>query len=199
MAEQLTLGPALPGAIATELAEHGSCAFPRPPPDEETESSADGGAYMVPAWLAINNLFLFLCASMYLGTGWSLVLFSFPSASKLHPGNYYDQFVPQVTAATKFFTVMTVLMVASAIAMIIGDPAGGYWVLGAIVLAAVVAATVLTVVAILPDNRKMAAGIKTQAELDTLLRRWMARNRIRVGLWTVQWSAMAIWFGLKVT
>jgi hypothetical protein len=154
---------------------------------------------MVSAWLAINNLFLFLCASMYLGTGWSLVLFSFPIAPKLRPDNYYNQFVPQVTAATKFFTVMTVLMIASAIVMIIGGPAGGYWVLGAVLLASVVASTVLTVVAILPDNARMAAGIKTQAELDTILHRWMARNRIRVGLWTVQWSAAAIWFGLEVT
>lgn len=154
---------------------------------------------MVEPWLAINNLFLFLCTSMYLGTGWSLVLFSFPGASRMRPDNYYDQFVPQVTAATRFFTVMTALMLASAIAMIVGDVAGGYWVLGAVVLAAVVSATVLTVVAILPDNRKMAAGIKTQTELDTILRRWMARNRFRVGLWTAQWSAMAVWFGLKVT
>jgi hypothetical protein len=69
---------------------------------------------MVGAWLAINNLFLFLCTAMYLGTGWSLVLFSFPIAAKLRPDNYYNQFVPQVTAATKFFTVMTVLMAVSA-------------------------------------------------------------------------------------
>ena len=54
---------------------------------------------MVGAWLAINNLFLFLCTAMYLGTGWSPVLFSFPIAPKLRPDNYYNQFVPQVTAA----------------------------------------------------------------------------------------------------
>jgi hypothetical protein len=154
---------------------------------------------MVHSWLAINNLFLFLCTSMYLGTGWSLVLFFFPGASKLRPDNYYDQFVQPVTAATKFFTVMTSLMIASASAMIIGEPTPGYWVLPAIVLAGVAAATVLTVVAILPLNRRMAAGIATQAELDAVLRRWMARNRIRVGLWTVQWLAMAIWFELKLT
>jgi hypothetical protein len=136
---------------------------------------------------------------MYLGTGWSLVLFSFPTASKLRPDNYYNQFVPQVTAATKFFTVMTVLMTVSAIIMIIGGPGNGYRLLGVIVLAAVVAATVLTVVAIIPDNRKMAAGIKTQAELDIILHRWMGRNRIRVWLWTLQWASVACWFGFEVT
>lgn len=88
---------------------------------------------MVGAWLAINNIFLFLCAAMYLGTGWS------PVAPKLRPDNYYDQFVPQVTAAAKFFTVMTALMVVSAILMIIGGPTAGQWLLGAVVLAVIAA------------------------------------------------------------
>jgi hypothetical protein len=34
---------------------------------------------------------------MYLGTGWPLILFSFPLASKLCRDNYYKQFVPQVS------------------------------------------------------------------------------------------------------
>lgn len=159
----------------------------------------EGCESVIQAWLVTNNLFLSLCTSMYLGTGWSLALFSFPMASKLTPDNYYNQFVPQVTAATKFFTVMTTLMVASAIAMVIGEPSAWYRVLPGIVLAAVIAATVLTVVYILPDNRKMAAGISSQNELNTILRRWMFRNWIRVALWTVQWAAMAVWFGLKLT
>ncbi|WP_010099432.1 hypothetical protein [Burkholderia ubonensis] len=63
--------------------------------------------------LIANHAFLLLCASMYLGTGASLVLFSFPVAPQLTTDNYYLQFVPQVTAATAFFTVMTKLMLAS--------------------------------------------------------------------------------------
>lgn len=51
---------------------------------------------------------------MYFGTGWSLVLFWFPTGKELTVGNYYDQFVPQVTAATRFFTWMTTVMLASA-------------------------------------------------------------------------------------
>lgn len=150
-------------------------------------------------WLTANSLFLFLCTSMYLGTGWSLVLFSFPTAAGLTPSNYYDRFVPEVTAATRFFTVMTTLMIASAIASIVGAHGLGYKLLPAVVLAAVLAATLLTVVAILPLNRKMAARIPTQAELGLVLRRWMSLNRVRVALWTVQWAAMATWFGLEMT
>ena len=38
------------------------------------------------SWLVTNNLFLLLSISMYLGTGWSFVLFSFPIAGKLRAG-----------------------------------------------------------------------------------------------------------------
>jgi hypothetical protein len=80
--------------------------------------------------LTTNHIFLFLGTLMYLGTGWPLILFSSPLAAKPCPDNYYKQFGPQVTAATRFFTVMTVL--------------------------------------------RVAAGIKSQAQLDVILRRWMA-------------------------
>ena len=43
-------------------------------------------------WLvALNAAFLLGCASIYLGTGISLVLFQFPGAGSLTPDNYYDQ------------------------------------------------------------------------------------------------------------
>jgi hypothetical protein len=153
---------------------------------------------VISTWLVLNNLFLFLCTSMYLGTGWSLVLFSFPIASKLTPDNYYNQFVPQVQAATKFFTVMTTLMLVAGVVMLVAEPEPVYRWYPIIVLAGVVVATALTVIFILPDNKKMKDGIKDNAELHVLLDRWMGRNRIRVGLWTIQWLAMAAWFGGKI-
>ncbi|HXL86690.1 MAG TPA: hypothetical protein VN927_05740 [Gemmatimonadaceae bacterium] len=147
--------------------------------------------------MLLNNGFLLMCTSMYFGTGWSLVLFSFPGASKLRPDNYYPQFVPQVQAATRFFTVMTTLMLAAAVVMLIGEPEPVFRWIPIVVLASVVVATALTIVFILPDNRRMKAGITDNSELQALLKRWMARNRVRVGLWTVQWIAMAAWFGAK--
>ena len=57
-----------------------------------------------------------------------------------------------------------------------------------------VAATGLTVRFILPYNRKMKEGITDEVELQHILQRWMSLNRVRVGLWTVQWLAMAVWF-----
>ncbi len=145
----------------------------------------------------LNDLLLLLFVSMYLGTGWSLVLFSFPIAPKLTVDNYYMQFVPQVTAATRFFTVMTSLMLVSAAIMIVSLWGSALAWLPMIVIAAVIAATVMTVIWILPLNNQMSAGIKDPVQLNDIIGRWMALNRVRVGLWSVQWLAMAAFFGIK--
>jgi hypothetical protein len=145
--------------------------------------------------IVVNDLVLLTCVAMYFGTGWSLVLFSFPIRSRLTIHTYYDQFVPQVTLATRFFTWMTSLMIATSIVMLISEWEHYWWAPSA-VLAGVVAATALTMAFILPLNKVMAARITDPAVLDTTLRRWMALNRVRVALWTVQWLAMATYFGI---
>ncbi|GEO07364.1 hypothetical protein AAE02nite_50280 [Adhaeribacter aerolatus] len=147
--------------------------------------------------LGLNHSLLFLCTSMYLGTGWSLLLFSFPIAPELTPDNYYMQFVPQVTAATKFFTYMTMVMLATALIMTIAEwrsykrwfPIG--------VLLGVILATALTIIYIIPYNEQMAAGIKDAAVLREVLDKWMRLNVIRVSLWTVQWLCMMSYFYIK--
>lgn len=145
----------------------------------------------------LNDVLLLLFVSMYLGTGWSLVLFSFPIAPKLTVDNYYMQFVPQVTAATRFFTVMTSLMLVSAVIMIVSLWGSALVWLPVIVIAAVIAATVMTVIWILPLNNQMSAGIKDPTQLNDIIGRWMGLNRVRVGLWSVEWLAMAAFFGIK--
>jgi hypothetical protein len=52
---------------------------------------------MISMQLTTKHIFLFLGTLMYLGTGWPLILFSFPLASNPCPDNYYKQFVPQVS------------------------------------------------------------------------------------------------------
>ena len=148
--------------------------------------------------LLLNHSLLFLCVSMYLGTGWSLVLFSFPTAPHLTPDNYYYAFVPQVAAATDFFTGMTKLMIVLCIIMIIAEWKTGFRWAPIIVLLAVFAATGLTLKYIFPLNAAMAQGIKDANELRTTLDRWMFLNKIRVSLWTVQWLAMMAYFAIKI-
>lgn len=149
---------------------------------------------MTEPWAVVNAAFLFLCTSMYLGTGWSLVLFQFPIASELTTANYYSHFVPQVEAATRFFTFMTMAMLVSGAVMVFSEWGSGYLWVPVVVLAGIVAATLLTTRFILPLNARMKDGITDENELPRVLRRWTALNRVRVGLWTVQWGAMMVWF-----
>jgi hypothetical protein len=146
----------------------------------------------------LNACLLFLCASMYLGTGWSLVLFSFPIASQLTVDTYYLQFVPQVTAATRFFTWMTLVMLVSAAVLFLAERRGRLRWYPAIVFLGVVAATLLTRFLIFRYNAEMAAGIGDPTRLREVLAAWMTTNRIRVGLWTVQWLAMMGYFAHKL-
>jgi hypothetical protein len=147
--------------------------------------------------LAANHLFLLACVSMYFGTGWSLVLFNFVVADQLTVDTYYLQFVPQVTAATRFFTWMTMAMLAAGGVMLAAEWRTRLRWVPIVVLLGVVAATGLTMVFILPYNALMAEGITDPAVLEATLSRWMTLNRVRVGLWTVQWLAMAAYFGIR--
>ena len=154
-------------------------------------------AFRPPWWQTLNVIFLLACVSMYFGTGWSLILFSFPIAPKLTPSTYYLQFVPQVESATWFFTRMTIAMIASAALMLWKEWFTGYRWVPAVVLAGVITATVLTEMGIFPVNVEMAAGIKDQARLNEVLAHWMRLNTMRVWLWTGQWLAMASYVASK--
>jgi len=145
----------------------------------------------------INSSFLFLTTAMYLGTGWSMWLFQFPVAPRLTPDTYYWAFVPQVASATTFFTWMTSLMMLSALIMIWLEWKNGVRWVPIVVLLAVLAATGLTVKFIFPYNNAMTAGIHDQAQLQEILSKWMALNKVRVSLWTVQWASMMWYFGRK--
>lgn len=150
-----------------------------------------------PWWQVANAILLLACVSMYFGTGWSLVLFSFPIAPQLTPDTYYLQFVPQVQAATRFLTPMTIAMLVSAPLMVWNEWRTGYRWVPIVVLAGIIAATALTEKGIFPLNVEMAAGIKDQTRLTAVLDRWMMLNKVRVCLWTVEWIALALYFAMK--
>jgi Mn2+/Fe2+ NRAMP family transporter len=155
-------------------------------------ASADGTA--LSAWIILDAAVLLLCASMYLGTGGSLVLFQFPGRASLTVDNYYDQFVPQVQRATRFFTYMTTVMIAAAVVLIVRERSSLYVIAPSVALASVLVATGLTIKFIFPYNKEMAAGIKDPAELQRVLGKWILLNWIRVSLWIVTWVAVAAYF-----
>ena len=148
----------------------------------------------MPRSLLLNHVVLFLCCSIYLGTGVSLVFFQFPLEPRLTPDNYALAFVEPVIRATQFFTWMTIVMLVTASIMLFTEWFTGIRWVPAVVLLAIVAATALTMFAIIPYNERLYAGISNQAELADIFHRWANLNRIRVALWTVQWLAMMYWF-----
>ena len=56
----------------------------------------------------------------------------------------------------------------------------------------------MTEIGILPLNRLLAGHVTDQRVLDSTLGRWMALNRIRIALWTVQWLTMAVYLSLAL-
>lgn len=147
--------------------------------------------------LTVNDLLLFICASMYLGTGWSLILFQYPQKSQITPENYYLIFVPPVKRAATFFTWMTSVMLVFNVVMIVSLWGSALIWLPIVVLLAIVAATVLTLVVIFPVNKILEDGVTDKTVLDQALDRWTQLNWVRVSLWTVEWLGMAAFFGIR--
>ncbi|QSQ28556.1 hypothetical protein JY651_46760 [Pyxidicoccus parkwayensis] len=145
-----------------------------------------------------NAALLFLCASLYLGTGWSLVLFSFPVEPLLTVDNYWMQFVPQLREATRILTVVTFVMLASAAVLFWNERRTVLRWYPIIVFVGVLAAGLVTRNLIFPRNREMAAGITDPERLHVVIREWMALSRLRVGIWTAEWLAMMGYFAHRL-
>jgi len=148
----------------------------------------------MPRLLLLNHVILLLCCSIYLGTGVSLAFFQLPLEPKLTVDNYYLLFVEPVTAATHFFTYMTILMLICAVIMLATEWLSGLRWVPVVVLLGVILSTALTMIVIIPLNKRLAAHITDPAELKNVFHQWANLNRIRFSLWVVQWAAMAYWF-----
>jgi hypothetical protein len=148
----------------------------------------------MPRSLLLNHILLLLCCSIYLGTGVSLVFFQLPLEPQLTVDNYYLIFVTPVTAATHFFTYMTIVMLVCAVIMLATEWLSGLRWVPVVILLGIIAATALTVWVILPLNDKLADHVGDAAELKTIFHKWANLNRARFALWVIQWAAMAYWF-----
>ena len=145
----------------------------------------------------LNAAFLFWATAIYMGTGWSMWLFSFPIVPQLTPDNYYYVFVPQVAYATKFFTPLTWVMMACSLLMLILEWKGGIrWVPIMVLLLAGIAGWV-TVHYIFPYNRQMTSGIHDPAQLQDILKHWTRLSTMRMWMWTAEWAAMMYYFGRR--
>lgn len=148
----------------------------------------------MPRLLLLNHVVLLLCCSIYLGTGFSLVFFQLPLEPDLTPANYHLIFVAPVTAATHFFTYMTIVMLVAVVLMLATEWLSGIRWVPVVVLLCLVASTLLTIQVIIPLNKQLATGVSDPGILKTVFREWANLNRVRFALWVVQWAAMANWF-----
>lgn len=148
----------------------------------------------MPRLLLLNNAVLMLCCSIYLGTGVSLIFFQFPMEPLLTPDNYHVIFVGPVQRATQFFTWMTIVMLITGVVMLATEWFSGLRWVPVVVLAALVASTLLTTQAIFVHNARLAEGIADPAELAEVFSKWATLNRMRVSLWVVEWLAMMAYF-----
>jgi hypothetical protein len=148
----------------------------------------------MPRLLLFNNAVLFLCCSIYLGTGISLVFFQFPMEPKITVDNYYLIFVEPVANATRFLTYMTMVMLITSVIMLFTEWFSGLRWAPIVVLLATIASTLVTVYLIFPHNQRMAQGITDPKVLRETIDAWMRLNRVRVSLWSIQWLAMMYYF-----
>lgn len=147
--------------------------------------------------LILNHAYIFFGTSLYVGVLWALHFFWFPTWTNLTVDNYYNQFIPQTTTATEFFTIVVPLMFLALVVLVVTEWKTAFrWV----ALAALVCLSTATYVGqlhIIPVNKILAAGITDQTLLSQLLQKWMFLNDIRWVLLTAMWLVMMYYFSAK--
>jgi hypothetical protein len=148
--------------------------------------------------LLLNHSILFLGVSIYFGTGWSTYLFDFPVVPKLNVDNYYLHFVPQVAAATKFFTVLVPVMVIAGIILAVAEWRTCFRWVPIVVVLAVCSASFVTMHFVFPLNHLMAAPITDPQQLTEVMDKWLQYTRVRIGFWSLEWLTLMYYFAAKV-
>lgn len=149
------------------------------------------------ALLALNHAYSLFGATLYCGVLWALRFFWFPTWRNLRVDNYYEQFIPQTTAATKFFTVVVPLMFLTVIILIVAEWKTATRWLGIAALLLLGGATYVGQALIIPINKTLAGHVTDQALLTADLERWISYNEIRWILMTAMWLVMMIYFIVK--
>lgn len=147
--------------------------------------------------LLISYAILFAGVSIYFGTGWSTVIFQFPTLPELNVSNYYLHFVPQVAAATTFFTILVPMMCIICLIMLKAEWRTRFRWVPIVVLIAIIAASSVTYFLIFPINKEMAARITDAQQLSTAISKWVQYTWYRVVLWSIEWIVMMYYFAAR--
>lgn len=149
-------------------------------------------------WYLLSCSLLFAAVSVYFGTGWSTAIFQFPVMPQLTVDNYKLHFIPQIDAATDFFTFLVSLMVVTGLIMIVAEWRTRFRWLPILLLLAVVGATTLTTLVIFPVNDVLRHGIRDQQHLVEVIGRWKSLTQVRVAIWSFEWVLMMAYFAARV-
>ena len=149
-------------------------------------------------WYVVSCSLLFAAVSVYFGTGWSTAIFQFPVMRHMTVDNYYLHFIPQIDAATSFFTFLVSLMAVTGLIMIVAEWRTRFRWLPILVLAAVVGATTLTTLVIFPVNDVLRKGIHDPHQLAEVIARWKALTQVRVAIWSFEWVLMMFYFAARI-
>lgn len=147
--------------------------------------------------LVLNHAYLFFGTTLYVGTLWALHFFWFPSWEHLKVDNYYDQFIPQTQAATRFFTYVVPLMFLTSLIMIKSEWKTRFRWLAIGALACLSGATYVGQALIIPINKTLTVPVTDQAQLTAYLEHWISYNNIRWMLLTIMWLLMMWYFIAK--
>jgi hypothetical protein len=147
--------------------------------------------------MVFNNAYIFFGTTLYVGVLWSLHFFWFPTWTTLKVENYYDQFIPQTTAATKFFTIVVPIMFLAHVIMCWKEWKHGKRWISLAALAMLSGATYVGTQHIIPVNKILKGHLTDQAQVTELLQKWMSLNDIRMVLMTSSWLLLMYYFGSK--
>jgi hypothetical protein len=164
-----------------------------------TLSTPPTGAAVTPrGWLlAINHAYAFFGTTLYVGVLWALHFFWYPTWRLFNVQNYYDQFIPPTSAATRFFTIVVPLMFLALVVMVWSEWKTRHRWTALLALACIGGATYVGQGFIIPVNKTLATHIADPARLTALLQRWMMLNDIRMAIMTVMWLTMMYYFVSK--
>jgi len=147
--------------------------------------------------LALNHVYIFLMASIYIGLFTSLHLFWFPSFASLNVANYYDQIIPQTTRATQFFIITIPIMYVAMAIMTWSEWRTKFrWV----PIACLVGISIPVYIQqglIERVNDALKSRVTDPAQLSELLQRWMMLNDVRWVILTGVWATMMYYFIAK--
>ena len=147
--------------------------------------------------LLIGHSYIFLIASLYVGLFTSLHFFWFPTFESLTVDNYYEHIMVQTTNATRFFFVVIPPMILAIFVMLWSEWKTRFrwvpiaWIIGLGVPIWVQQGPIEAV------NAVLGTHVTDQAQLETLLQRWMMLNHVRWAILAVMWGITLYYFVAK--